>query len=65
MSDGQSAKLKITIPAKQYWALLRTYLKPQWPHTLLLALLLFSHIGLRLVVPQIMRFFIDAALSGA
>jgi len=65
MPDDQPARLKITIPAKQYWALLRTYLRPQWPHALLLAVLLFSSIGLRLVVPQIMRFFIDAALAGA
>ena len=65
MSDDRPTKFKIAIPAKQYWALLRTYLKPQWPHALLLAVLLFSGIGLRLVVPQIMRFFIDAALAGA
>jgi ABC-type multidrug transport system fused ATPase/permease subunit len=65
MSDDRPTKLRITIPVKQYWALLRTYLRPQWPHVLLLSVLLFSHIGLRLVVPQIMRFFIDAALAGA
>lgn len=39
------------IPLKQYWALLRAYLKPQWPHAILLALLLFSNIGLRLNIP--------------
>jgi ATP-binding cassette subfamily B protein len=65
VTDEQSKKFKITIPVHQYWTLLRTYLKPQWPHVLLLTVLLFSHIGLRLLVPQIMRFFIDAALSGS
>jgi ATP-binding cassette subfamily B protein len=57
-------KTKIAIPVRQYWRLLRTYLKSQWVYVLLLAVLLFSHIGLRLVVPQIMRFFIDTALAG-
>ena len=44
--------------------MLHTYLKPQWPHALLLTVLLFCHIGLQLIVPQIMRFFIDTALTG-
>jgi ATP-binding cassette subfamily B protein len=65
MPADQPTKFRVTIPAKQYWALLRTYLEPQWPHALLLAVLLLSHIGLRLVTPQIMRIFIDSALQGA
>lgn len=63
-SEEPQGKFKIKIPVQQYWALLRTYLQPQWPHALLLTLLLFSHIGLRLVVPQIMRVFIDTAMAG-
>jgi ABC-type multidrug transport system fused ATPase/permease subunit len=55
---------EIRIPIKRYWALLHTYLKPQWPPALLLTVLLFSHIGVRLVAPQIMRFFVDTALAG-
>jgi ABC-type multidrug transport system fused ATPase/permease subunit len=43
---------------------LSKYLRPQWSRVLLLALVLFAHIGLRLVNPQIMRFFIDTAVSG-
>ena len=49
---------------KEYWALLSNYLKPQWPHILLLAVLLFGQIGLQLVNPQIIRRFIDTASTG-
>ncbi len=52
------------IPLKQYWELLVSYLAPQWPMALLLAVLLLSNIGLQLVNPQIMRSFIDTAKSG-
>lgn len=52
------------IPFKEYWSLLSQYLKPQWLRALLLALLLLSSIGLQLLNPQIMRFFIDTALAG-
>ena len=51
------------LPLKQYWALLEQYLKPQWRHAVLLAVLLLTHIGLQLVNPQVMRFFIDTAVS--
>ncbi|KAA3657303.1 MAG: ABC transporter ATP-binding protein [Chloroflexi bacterium] len=51
------------LPLKQYWALLKQYLKPQWRNATLLAILLLTHIGLRLVNPQVMRFFIDTAVS--
>jgi ATP-binding cassette subfamily B protein len=52
------------ISLQQYWALLVDYLRPQRARVLGLALLLFANIGLQLVNPQIMRRFIDAALSG-
>jgi ATP-binding cassette subfamily B protein len=45
--------------------LLRTYLAPQWRAALLLALLLFGHIALQLLNPQIVRAFLDAAEQGA
>ncbi len=41
-----------------YWKLLAKYLKPQWFQVLLLG------IGLRLINPQIVRFFIDKAQAG-
>lgn len=52
------------IPLKQYWDLLVGYLRPQWRMAALLAVLLFSGIGLQLINPQIMRSFIDAAKTG-
>lgn len=45
-------------------ALLVTYLRPEWPHVALLALLLFAVIGLQLANPQIARTFIDQAQAG-
>mgnify|MGYP000848395511 CR=1 FL=1 len=44
-----------------YWTLLGTYLRPQLHRVVLLALLLFSSIGLQLLNPQIIRYVIDAA----
>lgn len=48
----------------RYFTLLICYLKPQWPRVLAMALLLFGGIGLQLVNPLIMRFFIDTATDG-
>lgn len=58
-------KVSVKIPIRQYWLLLRRYLRPQWRPVLLLALLLFGQIGLQLVTPQILRLFIDTALGSA
>ena len=55
----------LNIPFDAYWALLKTYLKPQWPRVAVLALLLVANVGLQLVNPQIIRTFIDAAREGA
>ena len=52
------------IPLKRYWDLLNNYLKPQRFKVVLLAMLLLSGIGLQLLNPQIMRNFIDTAMSG-
>jgi ATP-binding cassette, subfamily B, bacterial len=49
------------IPLRPYWDLLARYLKPQRLWLVLLAALVFGHIGLRLANPQIMRSFIDTA----
>jgi len=49
---------------RNYWNLLVLYLKPQWRKDGLLAALIFSGIGLQLVNPQIIRYFIDTALKG-
>lgn len=45
--------------------LLGSYVAPQWPRVLLLALLLAATIALELAGPQLLRRFIDAATTGA
>lgn len=52
------------IPIKAYWQLLSKYLKSQLLWVLMLGAILLSSVGLQLVNPQIVRFFIDAAASG-
>jgi ABC-type multidrug transport system fused ATPase/permease subunit len=52
------------IPLHRYSKLLGHYLRPQWRTTVLMAVLLLVSIGLQLVVPQILRFFIDTAEAG-
>jgi ATP-binding cassette, subfamily B, bacterial len=55
----------VKVPLGQYWALFAVYLRPLWRRVTLLAILLFAGIALQLVNPQIVRFFIDSAESGA
>ncbi|MGL4610496.1 MAG: ABC transporter ATP-binding protein [Trueperaceae bacterium] len=54
----------IPLSAKQYRAVLGKYLKPQWRKAALMAALLLASIGLQLLEPQILRFFIDTAQEG-
>ncbi|MBN1287143.1 MAG: ABC transporter ATP-binding protein [Anaerolineae bacterium] len=53
------------IPFRQYWNLLVDYLRDQKVRFVLLVVLLLSSIGLQVLNPQIVRYFIDAAQSGA
>jgi ATP-binding cassette subfamily B protein len=53
----------MVFPVKRYFVLLVTYLRPQWYRTVLLALFLLLNIGLQLLNPQILRYFIDTALA--
>jgi ATP-binding cassette, subfamily B, bacterial len=55
----------VKIPIREYWLLLVKYLRPQWPWAAALVVLLFGSIGMQLVLPQIMRGFIDATLAGS
>ena len=55
----------MTVSRQRYWDLLVTYLRPQRLKTVLLAVLLLSSIGLQLLNPQILRYFIDNARSGS
>ena len=52
------------VPFRQYAALLSQYLRPQWFRVTFLAVFMFGGIGLNLVNPQIIRYFIDTAREG-
>ncbi len=49
------------LPLRRYWGLLAQYLTPLRGKVVLLAVLIFATIGLQLLNPQIVRFFIDTA----
>ena len=49
---------------RDYVALLARYLRPHRHRVALLAVFIFGYIGVRLVGPQIVRFFIDTAREG-
>ncbi|NIK78935.1 ATP-binding cassette subfamily B protein [Paenibacillus castaneae] len=53
----------MNIPIRQYWRLLRTYLKHEQGKLVLLMILLIAGIVLQLWNPQIVRHFIDSALQ--
>ena len=52
------------IPLKQYWNLLVEYLMPQQGRVAKLAIALLTSIGLQILNPQILRYFIDTAIAG-
>jgi ATP-binding cassette subfamily B protein len=54
----------MNLSLKAYWDLLSRHIHPQLGRFFLLAFLLLGSIGLRVLNPQIMRFFIDAAMAG-
>ncbi|MEM7533490.1 MAG: ABC transporter ATP-binding protein [Chloroflexota bacterium] len=54
----------MTVSFRQYWALLVPYLHPQKGRVILLTLLLLISVSLQLINPQIIRRFIDTAMSG-
>jgi ABC-type multidrug transport system fused ATPase/permease subunit len=54
----------MNIPFGRYWDLLARYIKPQKARFALLTVLLLGSIGLQILNPQIMRYFIDTALGG-
>ena len=56
---------RLSIRFRQYVDLLVDYLRPQTGLVAIVAVLLFASIGLQLVNPQIIRFFIDEALAGS
>ncbi len=52
------------VPLRRYLTLLAHYLKPYWVRVGLLALCIFGAIGMSLINPQIIRYFIDTARNG-
>ena len=52
---------EVTVKARKYGSLLRRYMLPQLPFVITLGVLLFIGLGLQLVLPQIIRYFIDEA----
>ncbi len=55
---------KVQIPVRQYFGLLEEYLKPQRVSVILMAVCLLVSVGLQLLNPQIVRFFMDTAQRG-
>ena len=53
------------VPVRQYGTLLLKYLRRQKGIVALASVLILTNIGLQLVNPQIMRFFIDEAVAGS
>jgi ABC-type multidrug transport system fused ATPase/permease subunit len=54
----------MSISYRKYWELLSRYIQPQRGRFALLAVLVLGNIVLQIANPQIMRYFIDTALSG-
>jgi|GEM_PF-1675335 len=54
----------MTIPLRQYWDLLHTYLRPQLRRVLMLGVLLIAGTAVPLANPLILRGFIDRAVAG-
>ena len=53
----------MTAPSARYTSLIKTYLGPEWRKVGLLTVLVLSTIGLQLLNPQIIRYFIDTATT--
>ena len=53
-----------TLTNQHYLNLFKRYLSAQWRKAIIMALLLLTSIGLQLLQPQILRYFIDAARDG-
>src|SRR5260370_5897890 len=53
----------MSLSVNRYVALVVTYLKAQWGRTLVMGVLMLVNVGLQLLGPQIVRFFIDTILA--
>jgi ATP-binding cassette subfamily B protein len=55
----------VIIPLKRYWNLLKSYLRPHKPRVILLAFAVSIGIALQLLTPQMLRRFVDSAVTKA
>ena len=53
----------MTAPSARYTSLIKIYLRPEWRKVGLLTVLVLGTIGLQLLNPQIIRYFIDTATT--
>lgn len=60
--DSENVYRRVSVGA--YWALLVHYLRPHRLRVAWLAFFVFGYAGVRLVAPQIIKFFIDTAREG-
>ena len=60
-----ASKPRGSVPIKQYGSLLARYLRPQLGLVIVVSVLLLANIGLQLVNPLVLRYFIDEALDGS
>ena len=60
-----ATKPRNSVPIKQFASLLARYLRPQMGLVIVVSVLLLSNIGLQLVNPLVLRYFIDEALAGS
>ena len=65
MVDNALSKPRKSLPLKEGADLLARYLRPQTRMALVVAALLLTDIGLDLINPQILRYFIDEAMAGS
>ena len=62
---GTVSPPRTRVPFRRYAALLWKYLRPQKALAAVVAVSLLGNIGLQLLSPQILRYFIDEALAGS
>ncbi len=65
MPAGTISPSRTRVPFRRYASLLWKYLRPQKALAAVVAVSLLGNIGLQLLSPQILRYFIDEALAGS
>ena len=65
MSTGEATQQQVSVSLSVYWDMILKYVGPLRLHVLWMAVFILGETGLLLVVPLILRRFIDAARSGS